>query len=331
VRPLRLRAHRVALGVAIIVAFATGLVCLTAMSRSEVGAATTDADWSALVADHVGESADPHLLVEGEVVYAYTTNARSMNVPVVVVQPDGSARTFADVLPRVATWSTPGYVWAPAVMRTSSGYALYYSTRERVSGQQCISVAFATSPTGPFSDLSSGPLVCQRELGGSIDPSLITVDGVATLLWKNDGNCCEIATSLWSAQLNERGTALVTEPAVLLTAADGWEGGVIEAPSMIDVGDRFLLLYSGNRWDSADYAIGTASCATVAGPCERTAAEPWLRGDERTVGPGGAEVTRTTDGTVLMAYHSWSQSTNVRSFSIRVVDVSDARPTVVPQ
>lgn len=330
-RSLRPRAHRVARGVAITVAFATALVILTAMSRSDAGSPTIDADWSALVADHVGESADPYLLVEGEVVYAYTTNARSMNVPVVVVQPDGSARTFADVLPRVATWSTPGYVWAPAVMRTSSGYALYYSTREQASGLQCISVAFATSPTGPFSDLSSGPLVCQRELGGSIDPSLITVDGVATLLWKNDGNCCGIATSLWSAQLNERGTALVTEPAVLLTAADGWEGGVTEAPSMIDVGDGFLLLYSGNRWDSADYAIGTASCATVSGPCERAAAEPWIASDEHTFGPGGAEVTRTTDGTVLMAYHSWAPSTNARSLSIRVVEVTDAGPTVVAQ
>ncbi len=48
---------------------------------------------------------------------------------------------------------------------------MYYTVREAASQQQCISRAVAAAPAGPFLDDSSGPLVCQRDLGGSIDPS----------------------------------------------------------------------------------------------------------------------------------------------------------------
>ena len=46
------------------------------------------------------------------------------------------------------------------------------------SGQECISVATASRPQGPFTDKSTAPLECQKSLGGSIDPaSFIDTDG----------------------------------------------------------------------------------------------------------------------------------------------------------
>ena len=73
-----------------------------------------------------------------------------------------------------------GSTWAPSVLARDGGYVAYYTVRDTTSGHQCISAAVASSPAGPFRDDSWGPLVCQREHGGSIDPSpFVDADGRA--------------------------------------------------------------------------------------------------------------------------------------------------------
>jgi len=287
-------------------------------------------------ARYEGDYADPYVLVVGEDTYTYTTNAEGMNVPILLIRADGSTESLGDALPHPARWSDPiasGFVWAPSVTATDDGYVLYYSARESRSGRQCISAATATNPAGPFTDTSTEPLVCQRLLGGSIDPSPITVDGQQYLLWKNDGNCCDLPISLWIQPLDDTGLSLTDHPTRLLAAASGWEAGVIEAPSMIEHEGRFLLFYSANQWDSADYGVGYAVCATVTGPCSRTTAHAWLASTASENGPGGAEVTRTPDGTVLLAYHSWGDTVGygnggTRGLSIRTITFADGQPTV---
>ena len=59
---------------------------------------------------------------------------------------------------------------------------------------------------GPFEDHPEAPLVCQRELGGSIDPyPYRDADGRLYLFWKNDGNCCAQPVHLWVQPLADDG------------------------------------------------------------------------------------------------------------------------------
>ena len=48
---------------------------------------------------------------------------------------------------------------------------MYYTTADDASGRQCISVAVASEPQGPYADKRAKPLICQAAEGGSIDAS----------------------------------------------------------------------------------------------------------------------------------------------------------------
>ena len=207
-------------------------------------------------------------------------------------------------------WSSaqPQWTCAPAVTRLDDGtYALYYATRHAATKAQCISVATAHQPAGPFIDRTTEPLVCQYSLGGSIDPSVfVDADGARTLLWKNDGNCCAQRTLLWSQTLAADGLSLEGRAAPLLGDDQAWEGGIVEAPSMWLLDGVYHLLYSANRWDTDRYGIGQATCASALGPCEKLETdEPSITGRGSAVAPGGAEFV-AIDGGLWIVHHTWA-------------------------
>lgn len=122
-----------------------------------------------------GDFPDPFVFVNGGRYYAYSTQIwsgdRWTNVPVMSSTNLASWSTIKDALPTLPAWARPGNTWAPGVIRRSGRYLLYYTTTQATTGRQCISVATASTPTGPFRDRSNGPLVCQLSQGGSIDPT----------------------------------------------------------------------------------------------------------------------------------------------------------------
>ena len=73
-------------------------------------------------------------------------------------------------------------------------------------GRQCVSRAVAAiAGRARSSTTPPGRWCASSTSGGTIDPSIVTdVDGSTWLLFKNDGNCCKITTSLWSQQLTRR-------------------------------------------------------------------------------------------------------------------------------
>ena len=78
---------------------------------------------------------------------------------------------------------------------------------------QCIGVAVASRPEGPFVDTHPEPIVCQTELGGSIDASPFRdADGKLYLYFKNDGNRVHARTSLWGQPLAADGLSVTGEP-----------------------------------------------------------------------------------------------------------------------
>ena len=251
-----------------------------------------------------GDFADPYLSMTADGPVAFATNTGSENVPVGWIE-DGEL-VYADALPEVASWSEPGHVWAPSVVQIDGRYVMYYTTRDLVSGFQCISVATSDTATGPYVDETPAPLVCDLERGGSIDPSPVQdFDGNWYLLWKSDGNCCGQTTVIYSQPLDASGTHVAGDAVALVTADQEWEGGIVEAPSMAQVGDQWYLVYSGSDWNSSDYAVGYAVCESPTGPCTKPNDEPLLASTGSRAGPGGAELV-ASNGRVAIVYHAWT-------------------------
>ena len=168
----------------------------------------------------------------------------------------------ADALPKLPTWAAPSIsmTWGPAMLNTRAGWVLYFSTEEQSTGLECIGRAISSSPTGPFLDTSTAPMLCQRSMGGSIDPTTVRGPGGSLyLLWKNDGNAANTPDAIWAQQLSSDGLAVRDTPHRLIGVDQPWELGIVEAPAMVRATHGgYWLFYSGGHWDSNQYATGLA-------------------------------------------------------------------------
>lgn len=256
---------------------------------------------------------DPFVLRVDDMYYAYATNARGMNVQVIrsrdLVNWERAGER-GDALPQLPAWAekSGSLTWAPSVLVQADGFVLYYVTRFAQVGRQCISYATSHSPDGPFVDASDRPFICQVEEGGSIDPEPFTDnDGTLHLLWKSDGNCCNLPIYIYVQQLSEDGRGLIGDPVRLITLDQDWEPPLIENPSMVEHGGKYYLIYSANWWESRDYAVGYAVCDTPRGPCLKPQVGPILSSAGRHVGTGGAAFFHDASDKLWIAYHAWRE------------------------
>lgn len=282
------------------------------------------------------DAADPFVIVDDRRPWLFTTNNAGRNVPVVTgSRADGVV--VSDALPTLPAWSVPGFTWAPAVTATDDGWVLAFTARHRASGRQCIGAATSPTVDGPYAP-QPDPLVCDPDRGGSIDPSFVADgSGRRWLLYKDDGNCCGLPTALRAAPLSPPATALAGPPALLLAADQPWEDGLVEAPSMAETGNRWLLLYSGNRWDTAGYAIGAAWCDTPVGPCHKQS-HPALTEADRLEGPGGVEFVSSLDvDGVAVTFHAWPEGDvgygdgSTRRLQVGRVETATGVVTIAPR
>lgn len=259
-----------------------------------------------------GDFADPFALSERDSIYIYATNTVDANIPVMELRKgqDLTARYLGDALPKLPSWTVKGFQWAPSVWARPDGtFVMYYVTpsSSAPTNKGCISRATSKDPAGPFVDDSTSAFICPLSQGGAIDPSVF-IDSVGTpyLIWKNDGNCCSLPTNIYSQELSSDGLDVAGDPVELITATQKWEGNLVEGPSMIKKGSTHYLFYSANNWNSTNYAIGAATCTSVAGPCTKPTSTPWMASTANSQGPGGEEffVSPGASG-VWMVHHGW--------------------------
>ncbi len=259
-----------------------------------------------LAAAHPFDFADPQVMPADGAYYAFGTNGPAGTVQVLSSTDLSKWEVRGSALRGLPAWARPGFTWAPAAIKTGSTYTLFYTVRQLGSEKQCITRATATAPAGPYEDTSTGPLICQLGEGGSIDPSpFYNETGTLHLTWKSEGETIGGGAKLWSAPLAPDGSKLAFFPVALLSVDREWEGRTIEGPSMAKAGDTWVLLYSGNRWDTGAYATGYATCAGPVGPCSKPEDNRVLRSDGEREGPGGAELFRTAGGQLKVAYAAW--------------------------
>lgn len=279
---------------------------------------------------------DPFVLRVGDRYYAYSTNVGSVNVPTITSKDLVDWEFIGDALPALPEWAAiaQSLTWAPGMLPRGENYVLYYTARYVEAGLQCISLAQASEPQGPYVDDSEEPFVCQTDMGGSIDPNpFVDSDGTPYLLWKNDGNCCGLSVHLWAQELSEDGLSLLGEPVALIERDQAWERPLIENPAMWEHDGDYYLLYSGNWWESHEYAVGYAVCETVTGPCVKPQQEPILSFTPEVMGPGGQAFFTDTNDNLWLAYHAWrgpdvGYPGGIRSLRIDPIRFEDGKPLI---
>ena len=272
---------------------------------------------------------DPSLLVASGAFYAFATNASGRNVQASISTDLVHWRELPDALPALPSWARPGFTWAPEVARIGDGYVMYFTARHSASGRQCIGAAIASTPAGPYRPRGDVPLVCEPELGGSIDPyPFLDADGTRYLVWKTDSNAIGTPTVIKTARMATDGLSFLTTPVALIANDLPWEGAVVEAPTLVRRGDTYVLFYSANDYAGAAYAVGVATASSLEGPWVKSPRPILASGDSR-VGPGGESVATVGDDT-WMLYHAWSASGAYRDMRVARIAWDGARPTVVP-
>lgn len=259
-----------------------------------------------------GDFPDPYIVgvraLDGSTTwFSFATNTfEDGNVPVATTRDLRTWSRLRDALPVRPSWAIRGPAWSPAVLQIGSTFHLYYAVRSATSGKFCLSHADSPWPEGPYVDRSLWGFLCQDDRGGVIDPSaFVDADGTPWLLWKTEGRVGD-PTRLWSQRLAPDGGGLIGPRRSLLVPDRAWEAGIVEAPSMVRAWGAYWLLYSGNRWDSANYAVGYARCASPAGPCVKADGPILAAGSSGSPGPGSAEVFAAPGGVIGVAYHAWS-------------------------
>ncbi|WP_152366007.1 family 43 glycosylhydrolase [Microlunatus speluncae] len=251
---------------------------------------------------------DPDVVRVGNTWYAYATN-NWRHVPVASAPTiDGPWTVRGDAMPGgpSPSWATAGFTWAPDVHRNPDGsLTMTYTARHTASGRQCIGVATATSPLGPFTPQSS-PLICPTGSGGAIDANtFVAANGTRYLLWKNDGNAIGQPSTLWLVQTTNNGTALVGSSTALVTVP---AGQVIEAPDLVQRSSRFVLFYSRGDYGGCGYYTSYATATSLTGTWTHASPAFMTQANTGICGPGGADVITAADGLTggdKLIFHGW--------------------------
>lgn len=302
-----------------------------------------------------GGLADPMVLDDGGTYYAYGTGerfpmARSTDLtnwesiaPAMTARPSW--------VPQSGGWNP----WAPSVLHNepacpgSACYVMYYTALNTTlePDVNCIGVAIAASPAGPFTDTgmldtepstrdaAGRPIGCGDDQGHSnidaapfVDPATgkaylyLSTGRDPSRAWRRTISVIELTADRLKAAGPRRPLFTYTQP---------WEGDVVEGPWMVRRGETYYLFYSGGTFTNATYGLGYAYGASPLGPFVK---DVQLLGTiPLVIGPGGASLI----GDDLAVYHARAVPEAARTMRIDPVlwgeppKVTVGGPTTGPQ
>ena len=327
---------------------------LTGVAAALICAATASAEPS-FVPVYTDNFPDAHIVQHNGEFIAYATNS-GINLPMLtsrnlvtwtpVVHP-ANPRQRLDGMPVLAPWVKEGRTWAPEVMQVGVKWLLYYTAHHAKRKVQCVGVAVADNPKGPFRDTANEPLVCQYGEGGTIDANPFRdTDGQLYLYYKSDGNAVGKTSFIWGQRLSPDGMKVTGQPVALVKDDQPWEYKLVEAPAMVRAPTGYQMFYSAAYygWDPKErlsrYATGYATCAGPLGPCTDAPENPILNSfNERQAGclsgPGHPAIFQAM-GRHFIAFHAWAatsgcrKSDDERYLYIAPLFWKDGKPQIAP-
>lgn len=211
----------------------------------------------------------------------------------------------------------PVDLWAPGVKKIGSTWVMFYALRVDGAGRRCLWYATSSAPMGPYTNPTY--FYCSGDPMGTIDPEpFVDTDGTPYLIYKDEGLVGSHGQRIWARRISvgPPGPGAVSwapgsSPALLLESEDTWEAYVAESPSVVRHNGVLRLFYSGNAWESDEYATGMATCSALvgAGPlCTRDPSNPIQTRRQPTRKGVGAPSAVVGPGNVLhLATHSWRE------------------------
>jgi hypothetical protein len=276
-----------------------------------------------------GDAGDPDVVESGGIYYAFSTGTALGNHIQALVDTSGTptsgwqsytgTSSGSTALANPPAWEQIDTQTSPGVFFYDNQWVMFYDAAQAGhasdTGFDCLSVA-TTATLSPgdanMTDDTTGPLLCQSNLGGAIDPSpfIDPVTNTPWLVWKsNDGGSTQPA-GIWTEELDSTGTGFLpgTSPTQIFyndTAAYPWET-TVEDPSMAYLNGQFYLLFSGGVYTTASYSEGFATCASPTSTCVQTDPDQILSSYGTVAGPGGGSWFVDAAGQLWLAYGGWS-------------------------
>ena len=219
------------------------------------------------------------------------------------------------------------HFWAPELHRVGERYTAYYTARHLETNRLCIGAAIAQSPAGPYDDIGQ-PLLSDRV--SVLDATFFRDDdGTQYLCWKADAGAGNPSGPICVQELSPDGLSLRGSRSELLRNDLGWEGQLVEAPSVVKREGRYYLFYSGGAYDTPGYALGVArSDSPVTGFVKSGESVLRSRGG-RWKGPGHNSIA-TLNGEDYVLYHAWEgeRFRDIRPCLLDRVTWADAWPSI---
>lgn len=226
---------------------------------------------------------------------------------------------FVDALPenRLPSWVQPNvadnvkFVWAPTVRKVAGKYLMMF-TASRRSGWACIGAAHSTSPSGPFTALSTQ--WCST-LGGMLDPQIFVDGDGSTWVYYSIQNPNTRNSQISSQRISYNGSSLSTvgnatamltvtqarsvcglrHPVTSCTVNPGGTpaGHFVENPAFVrDPYNSYNLLVSVGNWRDNSYSTVEVPCTSPSGGCTANYGAPIQTSSAERNQLGGASLLR---------------------------------------
>jgi hypothetical protein len=268
--------------------------------------------------------ADPGFYAEGHSRFIYATGYDDQNgwAAFRVARWDPGSGRYGVPRPSMVTkprWVGPRgglhargdlHMWGPTVWKRSvpgpRDYVMYFSASRR-GHSDCLGMAVATSPTGPF-EPKPYPLRCGTRGSTLIDPAhFLGPGGQHYLLFKRH-RFHPKSIGIWALAIRSDGTTKPhTRPFRLI---DGGGNG-LEAPSVVARHGRTYLFASRHDYDSCAYKTVVYVSGEMHQPFRWLSSVGLRRPNGRMFcGAGGAEV-RNVNGVFQMVFHAFDANPRV--------------------
>jgi arabinan endo-1,5-alpha-L-arabinosidase len=278
---------------------------------------------------------DPTVLVSGSNYYAYSTmssyNGQVWHIPVQRSNSlTGGWTPVGDAMPTLPAWVAKdakgsGNVWAPEVAARSDGtYIMYFTARSAAQKVQCIGVALAHAPQGPYVSPGPNPLICKPEDVDSIDPSAFTdTDGKQYLLYSSGKG----HATIWLQQMSRDGITPIGQRRALIEADRPEEANIVEAPTMVHHEDKYVLFYSGSAFNSGNYFVNYATSDSLASGFAKADGQMMTKATlgNKYNNPGGEEFV-PGHGHDYLLFHAYTTPTQRAMFVVGLAWTEDGTP-----